>query len=56
MSKQIIFSQEAREKLLSGVEKLSKAVVSTLGPSGRNVIIQKTADNPVLSLRIRSKQ
>lgn len=47
MSKQIIFSQEAREKLLSGVEKLSKAVVSTLGPSGRNVIIQKTADNPV---------
>jgi len=47
MSKQIIFSQEAREKLLSGVEKLSKAVVSTLGPSGRNVIIQKTADNPI---------
>lgn len=47
MSKQIVFSDTAREKLLSGVEKLSKAVISTLGPSGRNVIIQKTADNPV---------
>ena len=47
MSKQIVFSDKAREKLLSGVEKLSKAVISTLGPSGRNVIIQKTADNPV---------
>jgi chaperonin GroEL len=47
MSKQIVFSKEAREKLLSGVEKLSDAVTSTLGPNGRNVIIQKTADNPV---------
>ena len=47
MSKQIVFSKEAREKLLSGVEKLSNAVTSTLGPNGRNVIIQKTADNPV---------
>ena len=46
MSKQIVFSSEARVKLLEGVKKLSDAVVSTLGPSGRNVIIQKANEYP----------
>ena len=47
MSKQIIFSKDARNGLLNGVDKLANAVVSTLGPSGRNVIIEQTAGNPV---------
>ena len=37
MAKQIKFDAEARQKILAGVEKLSAAVTSTLGPSGRNV-------------------
>ena len=46
MSKQIVFSKEARLNLLNGVDKLANAVVSTLGPSGRNVIIENKAGNP----------
>ena len=41
MAKQIKFDAEARQKILAGVEKLSNAVTSTLGPSGRNVILDK---------------
>jgi len=43
MSKQIVFSKEARGTLLSGVKKLSDAVTSTLGPNGRNVLINQGA-------------
>ena len=46
MSKKIIFSEDARQELLNGVDKLANAVVSTLGPSGRNVIIEQVAGNP----------
>ena len=46
MSKKIIFSENARQELLNGVDKLADAVVSTLGPSGRNVIIEQVAGNP----------
>lgn len=46
MSKKIIFSKEARKKLSSGVCQLADAVISTLGPSGRNVIIQQEYGNP----------
>ena len=46
MNKQISFGSEAREKLLSGVNQLADAVVSTLGPSGRNVFIQQQGGNP----------
>jgi chaperonin GroEL len=46
MSKQISFSKDAREKLLSGVNQLADAVVCTLGPSGRNVIIEQQIGNP----------
>ncbi len=41
MAKQIIYSEEARKKLKSGVDKLANAVVTTLGPKGRNVAIDK---------------
>jgi chaperonin GroEL len=41
MAKQLLFSEEARQKLLKGVNILSKAVVTTLGPKGRNVALDK---------------
>ena len=41
MAKQLIFSDEARQKLLKGVNILAKAVVTTLGPKGRNVALDK---------------
>ena len=47
MNKKIIFSDEARKELLLGIDKLADAVVSTLGPSGRNIIIEQTAGNPI---------
>ena len=47
MSKKITFSEEARNKLAEGVDKLANAVTATLGPSGRNVIIQQDTGSPV---------
>jgi len=47
MSKQITFSGDAREALATGVDKLANAVTATLGPSGRNVIIQQDMGNPI---------
>jgi chaperonin GroEL len=47
MEKKISYSKEARQSLLAGVDKLADAVVSTLGPSGRNVIIQKPGLTPI---------
>ena len=41
MAKQILYSEEARKKLLTGVEKLTRAVATTLGPRGRNVALDK---------------
>jgi chaperonin GroEL len=41
MAKQLVFSDEARQKLLTGINILSKAVVTTLGPKGRNVALDK---------------
>ena len=46
MSKKITFSKDARNKLADGVNKLANAVTSTLGPSGRNVIIEQDMGNP----------
>ena len=40
-AKEIIFSDDARNKLAKGVEKLADAVKVTMGPRGRNVLIQK---------------
>ena len=41
MAKQVIYSEEARKKLKEGIDKLAKAVVTTLGPKGRNVGLEK---------------
>lgn len=48
MAKQIIFSEEARVKLVTGVSKLARAVVTTLGPKGRNVAIDKKWGAPTV--------
>ena len=49
MAKQIKFSGEARQKLLDGVTVIAKAVKSTLGPSGRNVILDKKFGSPTVT-------
>jgi chaperonin GroEL len=48
-AKQIAFDQEAREAMRRGVGKLAKAVKVTLGPKGRNVIIQKSFGSPTVT-------
>ena len=47
MSKKITFSEKARLSLANGVDKLANAVTATLGPSGRNVILEQKQGNPV---------
>lgn len=42
-AKQLLFDEAARHALLRGVEKLSKAVKATLGPAGRNVVLDKSS-------------
>ena len=49
MAKQIKFDADARQKILAGVEKLANAVTSTLGPSGRNVILDKKFGSPQIT-------
>ena len=46
MAKDLLFSSEAHQKMLSGVEKLARAVGTTLGPRGRNVVIDKKYGAP----------
>lgn len=48
-AKQLIFDESARHALLRGVEKLSKAVKCTLGPAGRNVILDKKFGSPTIT-------
>src|SRR4051812_41282100 len=49
MAKQLLYTDDARKKLLSGAEKLAKAVGITLGPTGRNVIIDKSFGGPTVT-------
>lgn len=49
MAKELRFDAEARELLTAGVDKLAEAVKSTLGPKGRNVIIEKITGSPVVT-------
>jgi chaperonin GroEL len=49
MAKQLLYTDEARKKLLSGAETLARAVGSTLGPTGRNVIIEKSFGGPTVT-------
>jgi chaperonin GroEL len=46
MAKQLLYTDEARKKLLAGADKLARAVGITLGPTGRNVILDKSFGGP----------
>src|SRR5437763_925941 len=48
-AKQLQFDESARHALLRGIEKLAKAVKATLGPSGRNVILDKKFGSPTIT-------
>jgi len=49
MAKDLHYNREARERLQAGVDKLAKTVAVTMGPQGRNVILQKFVGNPVIT-------
>lgn len=49
MAKEIIYNEAARKKLLEGVEMLARTVKTTLGPKGRNVVIEKTYGSPKIT-------
>ena len=49
MAKQLQFNEEARKSLVNGVEKISKAVMTTLGPKGRLVLLDKKYGAPTVT-------
>jgi chaperonin GroEL len=49
MAKQLLFREEARRKILEGVEQLAEAVKVTLGPKGRNVVLDKKFGSPTIT-------
>lgn len=49
MAKELRFGAQARDLMLAGVDKLAEAVKSTLGPKGRNVILEKITGSPVVT-------
>ncbi|TWU60490.1 60 kDa chaperonin [Rubripirellula tenax] len=49
MAKQLLFEDHARARMLAGVEKLANAVAITMGPTGRNVIIDKSFGGPTVT-------
>jgi chaperonin GroEL len=49
MAKQLLYTDEARKKLLAGADKLARAVGITLGPTGRNVILDKSFGGPTVT-------
>jgi chaperonin GroEL len=52
MAKQIVYGDASRQGILRGVNRLANAVKVTLGPRGRNVILDKTFGSPtIISLR-----
>ena len=48
-AKELVFDVEARQALLAGVEKLAKAVKATLGPRGRNAVLDKSWGGPTVT-------
>jgi chaperonin GroEL len=48
-AKQLIFEEAARQALLKGVNKLARAVIATLGPKGRNVVLDKKFGSPTVT-------
>ncbi|CAJ1181589.1 60 kDa chaperonin [Fructilactobacillus sanfranciscensis] len=49
MAKEIKFSDDARSEMLKGVDKLADTVKTTMGPKGRNVVLEETAGNPTIT-------
>ncbi|MCY9807175.1 chaperonin GroEL [Lentilactobacillus senioris] len=49
MAKEIKFSEDARTSMLKGVDKLANTVKTTIGPKGRNVVLEQTAGNPTIT-------
>ncbi|MCI1363651.1 MAG: molecular chaperone GroEL, partial [Solobacterium sp.] len=49
MAKEILYSKDARQKMLDGVNTLADAVKVTLGPKGRNVVLEKSYGSPVIT-------
>ncbi len=49
MPKQLLYADQARERMLRGVEKLADVVAVTLGPTGRNVILDKSYGGPTVT-------
>ena len=52
MAKQLVFNEDARKKMLSGVEQISKAVKVTLGPKGRLVMLDKKFGAPTITHKL----
>ena len=48
-AKQLVFDESARQSLLKGVSKLARAVTATLGPKGRNVVLDKKFGSPTVT-------
>ena len=48
-AKQLMFDDQARAKMLDGVEKLADAVAITMGPTGKNVVIDKSFGGPTVT-------
>ena len=49
MAKEILYGMEARTKLMQGIDKLANAVKSTIGPKGRNVVLDKKFGSPLIT-------
>ena len=49
MAKELYYGEESRRKLLAGVDKLADTVKITLGPKGRNVLIEKSYGSPLIT-------
>ena len=49
MAKEIKFSEDARAKMLAGIDKLANTVKSTIGPKGRNVVLEQTYGSPTIT-------
>ncbi|MDP1560601.1 MAG: chaperonin GroEL [Pirellulaceae bacterium] len=49
MAKQLLFDDKARQRMLRGIDKLADAVAVTMGPTGRNVIVQKSYGGPTVT-------
>ena len=49
MAKQLLFDEDARRKMYQGVRQLAQAVKVTLGPKGRNVVLEKKFGSPTIT-------